>query len=131
MSLPTPVFEIAKASTAVRAVLGYPTTRLWPFGMAPQKGAPGYGVPYATQQIAYGAPEISLSCVPNIDNFGVQIDVFNTNASNTWDVVYALRDAYEASYNPVTAWNLEGWDQATGLYRVSFTVDFWPSRNQS
>lgn len=131
MTAPTPAFQIADASAAVKALLGSAPLRLWPFGLAPQKGKPGYTVPYAVQQVVYGTPQNTLSCPPDIDNFGVQFDVYAANASAAWQIAYALRDAYQGSYNQVTAWNLEGVDEETGLYRVSFTVDFWPSRNQS
>ena len=56
-----PVFEIATQSAAVLAVLGSNPTRLWPFAIAPQKGKPGYGVPYAVHQLIYGAPVNTLS----------------------------------------------------------------------
>ena len=123
-----PVFEIAKQSSAVLAALGSNPTRLWPFAIAPQKGTANYGVPYAVHQLIYGAPVLSLSCVPSTDNFGIQIDVYAANATDAREVAAALRDAYEASSNPVVAWNGEDWEPATSLYRVSFTVEFWPDR---
>lgn len=137
MSLYPPVFEIAKQSAAVLALLGSNPTRLWPFAIAPQKGRPGYGVPYAVHQLVYGAPVNTLSCIPQADNFGIQFDVYASGespqggATIARQVAAALRDAYEASHNPVVAWNGEDWEQATGLYRVSFTVEFWPDREAS
>ena len=123
-----PVFEIATQSAAVLAVLGSNPTRLWPFAIAPQKGKPGYGVPYAVHQLIYGAPVNTLSCVPTADNFGIQFDIYAANATDAREPAAALRDAYEASHNPVVTWNGEDWDPATSLYRVSFTVEFWPDR---
>ena len=131
MSLYPPVFEIAKQSAAVLALLGSNPTRLWPFAIAPQKGSPGYGVPYAVHQLVYGTPVNTLSCIPRADNFGIQIDVYAKTATDAREGAAALRDAYEASHNPVVAWNGEDWEQATGLYRVSFTVEFWPDREAS
>lgn len=123
-----PVFEIAKQSSAVTLTLGSNPTRLWPFAIVPQPGKPGYGVPYATHQLIYGSPVNALSCMPGMDNFGIQFDVFAANATDARNAAEALRDAYELSQNPVVAWNGEDWEAATGLYRVSFTVEFWPSR---
>ena len=46
------------------------------------------------------------------------------------DVAEALREAMEpAGY--VVALNGEMWEQNTGLYRVSFTVEFWQDRQSS
>lgn len=122
------VFEIAAASTAVKAVLGSNPIRIWPFSLAPQNGSPGYGVPYAVHQLVYGTPVNTLSCIPSADNFGIQFDVYAATATSARQVGAALRDAYEASQNPVVSWNGEEWDSATGLYRLGFTVEFWPDR---
>jgi hypothetical protein len=126
-----PVFEIATQSAAVLAELGSNPTRLWPFDRAPQKGQTGYGIPYAVHQLVYGTPVNTLSCIPLADNFGIQFDAYAKTATDAREVAAALRDAYEASHNPVVAWNGETWEQATGLYRVSFTVEFWPDREAS
>lgn len=131
MSMYPPVFEIAKQSAAVLSALGSTPTRLWPFAIAPQPGGQGYGVPYAVHQLVYGAPVNTLGCIPQADNFGIQIDVYAKTATSAREAAATLRDAYEASHNPVVAWNGEDWEQATGLYRVSFTVEFWPDREAS
>lgn len=122
-----PVFSIATASPAVLAKLGTAPTRLWLFGMAPQNEPR----PYAVWQIVYGNPDNSLSCVPKEDLYGVQFDCYAKTASDAREVAEVLRDAYEASYNQVTAWNGEDREPATLLYRVSFTVEFWTRRPAS
>lgn len=119
-----PVFSIAVASPAVLAVLGSAPTRLWPFGQAPQNETR----PYAVWQVVYGNPDNSLSCVPKEDLLGTQIDSYAKTVSGARQVAEVLRDAYEESFNQVTAWNGEDWEQSTGLYRVSFTVEFWVRR---
>lgn len=121
-----PVYTIAADDAAVKGALGNPP-RFTPFGKAPQNETR----PYAVWQTVYGAPENSLSCVPDIDNFGVQIDVYAKTVSGARDAARALRDAYEATHNPVVAWNGEDWEVSTGLYRVSMTVEFWTHRNDS
>lgn len=129
MSMYPDVFQIAASDTGVTSILGSSPTRLWPFGLAPQPGTQLYGVPYAVHQLAYGTPVNTLSCVPDMDNFGVQFDCYATSATDARNAAAALRDAYEGSQNQVVAWNGEDWEQATGLYRVSFTVEFWTERS--
>lgn len=132
MSYP-PILELATDSPAVVALLENPIThvmRLWPFSIAPQKGKINYGVPYAVHQLIYGTPENSLSCRPDIDNYGIQIDVYGSNPTESRNVMEALREAFELA-GTVTAINPEDWEQATSLYRTSFTVEFWTPRHAS
>lgn len=129
-----PVYQIAKDSAAVVSLLGNPP-RLYLAGHAQQNGPR----PYATWQTIYGTPENSLSCPPDMDMFGVQIDCWGGKSGGTpdfgartaRDVAAALRDAFEESFNHVIAWNGEDWESNTGLYRVSFTVEFWTPRTGS
>ena len=121
-----PVFEVADASAAVRAELDSgDAMRLWPFGKARQKETR----PYAVWQVVYGNPSNSLSCIPSEDLYGCQIDTYAKTASESRKVAEVLRDAYEASFYPVVSYNGEDWEQATGLYRDSLTVEFWTERS--
>lgn len=122
-----PVYEIAAQYPDVLAVLGSPP-RLTAFGMT-KKEKPQR--PYAVWQTVYGNPDNSLSCIPTEDLFGVQVDCYADQFSDARTAAKALRDAFESSYNPVTAWNGEFWETATGLYRVSFTAEFWTTRTGS
>lgn len=122
-----PVFTLAAGSAAVTALLGTNPVRVWPFGMAPQNETR----PYAVHQLIYGSPENSMSCAPDIDNTGIQLDAFAKTASEAREVANALRDAFEAAHNQVVAWNGETKDVPTGLFRVSMTVEFWTNRGQS
>lgn len=126
MSYP-PVFQIAIANPAVVGILGSSPTRFWPFGQAPQNEAR----PYAVHQLVYGTPDNSLSCVPREDNYGIQIDAYAKTVTAVRDVADALRDAFEETYNHVVAYNGEDWEPATGLWRSSFTVEFWSERSGS
>lgn len=130
MSTYPPVFQVATQSAQVRTALGNGPTRLWPFGRAPQSGQPGYGVPYAVHQLIVGSPVHSLDCPPTMDNFSVQVDCYGASATEADTAATALRDAFEAAHL-VVEWNASGWDQPTGLYRVSFTVEFWTDRYAS
>ena len=120
-----PVFQIAASSTAVTGLLGSNPTRFWVPGTSPQPGEPGYGLPYAVWQIIYGTPENTLSCPPDIDLYGVQVDAYGTTLTQARNVAKALRDAFEAQNHYIVAFNGEERERETGLYRVSFTVEFW------
>jgi hypothetical protein len=122
----TPIYELAKASAAVQALLGA-NPRFTPFGAAPQKGEPLYGVPYAVYQTIYGSPENYLSQRPDMDNWGVQVDAYARTAPEANAVAVALREALEGVAH-VTAYNGDAKDAATGLFRYSFTVEFWTPR---
>jgi hypothetical protein len=128
-----PLFATLNASSPVKAVFGTTPLRVYSFGDAPAKGAPGYAVPYAVFQTITGNPENNLSTVPDMDGWQVQIDVFadktssaegTTNARNAAKVI---RDALEPVCY-VTSWNGEGRDTETLLFRYSFDVSFLTSR---
>lgn len=118
------VFGIAEADSAVTAELGAMPTRFYPFGKAPQNESR----PYAVFQTVYGNPVNSLSCRPSEDLYGVQIDCYAKTVSGVRLVASVLRDSFESTYNHVVSYNGENWEQATGLWRASFTVEFWTER---
>lgn len=122
-----PIFTYATASTAVTTLLGSTPTRFWPFGSAPQKGQPGYGEPYAVWQLVYGNPANYLGNLPDSDNTGIQVDAYATTVTQARNVMTALRDAFEP-HGYVVAYNGEDRDAPSGLYRASFTVEFWTDR---
>lgn len=125
MSYP-PVFTYAKDSPSVLALLGTNPTRFWPFGTAPQNETR----PYAVHQLVYGSPENALSCPADIDLIGIQIDAYGKNVSGVRSIAEALRQAMEP-HGHVVSLNGESWEQATGLWRSSFTVEFWADRSAS
>jgi len=122
-----PLFALAVATPAVLAVLGANPTRLYPFGDSPQKGEPLYGRPYAVWQTVYGSPENYLNQRPDVDNWGVQVDVYADTVANARSIRDALLVAWEDDGH-VTAWNGDGRETNTKLYRISFTVEFWTPR---
>ncbi len=119
------VYRIAKAYPAVLAVLGTPEPSLFPFGKAPQN----QGRPYAVFQTVYGNPDNKLACPPSEDLWGVQFDAYAKTVSDARAAASALRDAFESSGNYIVGWNGEDWEQATGLWRFSFTAEFWTERS--
>lgn len=126
MSYPA-VFSYATASTGVTARLGTNPTRFWPFDISPAPNDAGYGLPYATHQLVYGTPENTLGCAPDTDLVGIQVDVYASTASDARAASEALRDAMEPHGHVVSLLG-EEWEQATGLYRTGFTVEFWQDR---
>ena len=110
-----PVFAIAAADAAVKAVLGSNPVRLYPFGEAPA----GVTKPYATWQTVSGDPENYLADRPDSDTFRAQIDVYADSATASRNAAKALRDALEGS-GYVVSMNGESREEATKLYRYSF-----------
>lgn len=118
-----PIFAVVAANTAVRALLGVSPVRFYPFGEADP--VPPY--PYAVWQTVYGSPQNYVNQAPDVDSFGVQIDVYARDASGAREVATAIRDAIESSAH-VTAYNGEFRDPVTRSYRVSFTADWIVNR---
>ncbi len=98
--------------------------RLYPFGEAPE----GDPRPYAVWQTVTGIPENYLGRVPDIDSWGIQIDVYANSVSAARSVAEALRDAIEPHAHIVT-WGGDDRDPDTNLFRVIFSVDWWVNRS--
>lgn len=122
-----PLFSLAVDTPQVLAMLGSNPTRLYPFGDSPQKGQPLYGRPYAVYQTVYGSPQNYLNQSPDVDNWGVQVDVYAEQVSDARAIRDALLIAWE-DQGHVVAWNGDGREPNTKLYRISFTVEFWTPR---
>lgn len=122
-----PIFQYAIASAAVTGLLGTSPTRFWPYSSAPHADNAASQSPYALWQLVYGVAENNLSSTPEADNPGVQVDCYGRTASEARAVLLALRDAFEP-HGYVTSYNGEFKEEATGLYRASFTVEFWEYR---
>ena len=109
----------------VQAVLktGTGPLRFYLFGMAPQN----VQKPYAVWQTAYGSPENYLNQVPDVDSFGVQVDVYADSADSARTVAKALRDAIEPHAH-ITSWRGDSIDPDTKNYRFSFDCNWIVSR---
>jgi len=122
-----PLFATLFASTAVKALFGSAPLRVYAFGDAPAKGAVGYATPYAIFQGVYGSPENNLTTVPNMDQFGVQLDIYALTLTDARNGAKAIRNALEpVAY--VTSWDGETRDTETQLFRYTFTVSFLTPR---
>lgn len=118
-----PLFATLFASTAVKAIFGSTPLRVYAVGEAPAKGQPGYAVPYVVFQTIYGSPENYLGEAPDMDGWGVQVDVYALTLTAAREGAKALRDALEpVAY--VVAWNGESREDDTKLFRYSFDVRF-------
>lgn len=117
-----PVFTLADASSAVKAVLGNPL-RLYSFGTAPE----GVARPYAVWQSVNISPESHLGSIPNIDANSVQIDVYGTTSASVRAGAQALRDLYQAT-ETVDSLREFPREADTGLYRYQMDVSFWTDR---
>jgi hypothetical protein len=123
----TPIFQYVAGSDAAKALIGFEPVRFWPFAEAPQPTDDLYGLPYAVWQIVYGNPQNYLSGEPDADNVGIQVDAWARTPEEARQVRDALRYALEP-FGVVTTYNPDDRDRATGLYRGSFTIEFWSDR---
>lgn len=127
-----PIFVIAAADGSIQQLLGTNPVRLWAFGEAPrdESGSVAGGTPYAVWQIITGSPENYLGNAPDMDTHGVQIDCYADSISESRELAQALRDCLQP-HGYVTAWDGEWRDQPTGLFRVTFSMEFLTARTES
>lgn len=123
----TPPIFPAVDVPAVRALLKSPGTglRFWAWGQLPNMEKRVY--PYAVWQLAYGSPENNLSERPDIDSFGVQVDVYAETADAARAVINAIEYAIELNCH-IVARRQESRDPETQKYTVGFDCDWWVSR---
>lgn len=119
-----PLFELAAAAPAVTALLGAPPAmRFYEFGTAAERAA----YPYVVWQVPYGSTQNYLDRRPDIDNVGVQFDVYAATASQARAIVEALRGALELAGHVVSLRG-ESWEPGAKVCRSSFDMEFWLSR---
>lgn len=120
-----PIFAICSADAGVIALLGSGVNcRLYPFGEAPQN----VSKPYAVWQVVTGTPENYLNQVPDVDAWGIQVDVYSPTVSGCRSAAEALRDAIEPHAHIVT-WGGDDRDPDTNNYRLTFSIDWWVDRS--
>jgi len=123
MSMYPPLFDVANASSAVKALIGSSPVRLWPFGEAIQ----GAALPYVVWQSIGGRPENYITNVPDIDNFNLQVDIYGATAASVRAVAQELRDVIEPVAH-ITSWRGERKDFETSNYRFTFDVSWFVKR---
>lgn len=114
-----PLFATCAANAGVTALLGAGTTRLYPFGDAPENVAK----PYAVYQVINGVPENYLDEPPDIDEWNIQIDIYATSVNSANDVQKALRRALEA-HCYVTRLGRTGTEPSTKLKTTSLDISW-------
>lgn len=114
-----PIFQVATADPAVTALLGTSPTRLYLFGLAPETPTGTYCV----WQVINGSPENYLAGRPDVEAYGLQVDVYAATASAARAAGHAIEYAVELTAT-ITSYNGETKDAETGLYRYSFDVDW-------
>lgn len=118
-----PFYAVCKADTAVQALLGGTSPRIYPFGQSPQDGLK----PYVVYQWIGGDPFNMLNCRPDADRASLQVDVYGLTTQSTTAVAKAIRYAIELdSY--VTGYRGDMRDEETKLYRTSFDIDWLVER---
>ncbi|TDV54636.1 uncharacterized protein DUF3168 [Pseudomonas graminis] len=112
-----PIVAVCKADPAVTALLGDAPMRLYPHGQADQNVAK----PYAVWQVVSGSPVNYINGQPDVDRYGLQIDVYATTAVSADAVVSAMRKAIgKRAY--ITGFGVDTVDTATKNYRKGFDV---------
>lgn len=111
------IFNTVKNHAPATALIGTSPTRFYPAGNAPQNTQ----TPYATYQIISGLPENYINQTPDVDEFGLQVDIFSDKYSEVISLSTAIRDAVEPHAH-ITAWRGGEREAGTMLYRYSFDV---------
>ena len=114
-----PIYAAASADPAVTALLGTAPVRFYLFGLAPDKPAGTYCV----WQVITGSPDNYLAGRPDVEAYGLQVDVYATTAAAARAAGHAIEFAIELS-SRITGYNGESRDAETKLYRYSFNVDW-------
>jgi len=116
-----PIFEACFVDTTLQGLIGGAEFRLYQFGEAPQDCK----LPYVVWGLIYGSPFNSLNDIPDVDSFGIQIDVYGPehDPKVSRNVARAMRNVVEI-FGYVVNWNGESRDPDTRNYRVSFDVDW-------
>lgn len=124
MMLP-PVFDILRDDSNIAGLIG---TRIYRHGAAP----PNVIAPYVTWFVVVGTPENSLTNLPSIDRYSIQVDCWSNNTGSgsveIETVAEAVRDALEP-FGHMTALAVNERDFDTQRYRIGMTFDIWVQRS--
>ncbi len=118
------VFQLLKASTAVKAIVGTNPPRIYRHGSAPQDVAK----PFITWTLISGVPENNLSDPVPLDRMSVQIDCWHPSDAGIDTLATAVRDAIEPTSH-MTSVVLDTRDPETKLYRMALQFDIFNGRD--
>lgn len=118
--IPTIVYPALAGHAPLAAIVG---TRIYRdfAGDAPT-------APYVVWSLLATVPSNHLAGRPPADRYSVSVDVFSPDRAQSDAMVVAARDAMEAIGVMSSGPQSLGRDDATGLYRYTFTVDVFRNR---
>lgn len=118
-----PFYAVCKADPTVRALLGGPLPRIYPFEQAPE----GVQKPYAVYQWIGGEPFNMLNCRPDADRAELQVDVYGLTQASSTECAKAIRYAIEMN-SYVSGYRGTDREEDTKLYRTGFDVTWLVNR---
>lgn len=111
--LPKVAQKIAANPAAVAALkTGTGEVRFYSFANTPTNPIR----PYATWQLTGGSPDEYLTCIPDADEFDIQVDIWASAESSASDTASIIRDALETDYS-MTFFSGSERDFETNLFR--------------
>lgn len=116
------LFPILMADATVTGLLGNPP-KVYPWGRAPQD----VQVPYVVYGVYNGNPENYLDRVPDIDNKGTQIDIYDSDPLRCESIALAIRNALEPDAH-MTSFATPDRESETDFYSCRLEFDFWENR---
>jgi hypothetical protein len=115
-----PVFQVLKASTDVKAIVGQNPPRIYRHDSVPQDTTK----PYIAWFLVSGAPENNLSEPSPTQRNTVQIDCWHQTDAGVDQLADAVRSALEPVVH-ITGVVVNDRDIETKLYRIGLQADFW------
>lgn len=117
-------FSIMNANNAVKALLGTPVLRIYPFGT---KLGTTPTMPYALFKTVSSSPYNYLGDTPDIDLSSIQVDIYSETADNVEDCFNAIRDAIEPS-GYLISYNTDNTDIENNKYHITMEIDLHDER---
>lgn len=121
-----PVFQLLKASAAVRSIVGSNPPRIWRHGAVPETVPTPIRDAYVTW-LCFLTPENQLSGTPPTDRGTVQLDCYHPDDKGIVDLATAVRDALEP-YGHMTSTPFDGKEAESKLFRMSLQFDIFVNR---
>ncbi len=115
-----PVYALLTANMGVTSLI---STRIYPFGEAPQ----GVTYPYVTFKVITGDPQNTQDKPPQVDNLGTQIDIWAATGDTCLTVARAVRDALEPTAHMTSISDMDR-DLETKSFRYRLDFDFFTFR---
>lgn len=83
--------------------------------------------PYVVYRVGYGGPENYLSDLPDVNSYGLFVEVYGGDWPEVREVVNAIISAVEP-FAHVTNWVDDSYNPTTKLYKFVFIVDWIENR---